>query len=458
MESDSASRAPQASGATETPSLVDLLTEKLEAWDWHSTVASWSASAAIVLLILIIAGAVHLLVSKGLIRLLTALIKRSEVDWDDVFVESNVLRWLTHWVPALVIFVLVRPLLGEDQTMLINLVRGGATVYMVVVGVLALDSLVNALQTLTGKFTWSADLPVTSIVQVVKLVLYIAAFLMVVAAVTGQDLLKIIGGLGIMASVLMLVFKDSILGLVAGIQIAANRMVRAGDWIEMPSHGADGDVLNVGLTTVKVQNWDKTITSVPTYALITESFKNWRGMQEAKGRRIKRALYIDMESIQLCTEEMLERYRRIEYISEYLKKKHQEIADWNKTHFVDSSVKVNSRHLTNVGTFRAYILAYLKNHPKVHQEMTLLVRQLAPTEHGLPIEVYCFSADTNWVAYEDLQSDIFDHLLAIAPEFDLRIFQSPSGGDVQSLRSSMTKRRSSRKRPRSSDSETEAQK
>ena len=211
-------------------------------------------------------------------------------------------------------------------------------------------------------------------------------------------------------------------------------MLARGDWIEMPKYGADGDVLEVALTTVKVQNWDKTITTtIPTYALITESFRNWRGMSDSGGRRIKRALNIDMSSIRFCDQEMLDRFSKIQYITPYLETKRQETASWNTERHVDPSDLVNGRRLTNVGTFRAYVVAYLRNHPMIHQEMTFLVRQLAPTSHGLPIEIYVFSRDQEWSNYEAIQADIFDHVLAIAPAFDLRIYQSPSGGDVRDL-------------------------
>jgi miniconductance mechanosensitive channel len=242
-----------------------------------------------------------------------------------------------------------------------------------------------------------------------------------------------LGGLGAMTAVLMLVFKDPILGLVAGIQLATNRMVARGDWIEMPKHGADGDVLEVGLTTVKVQNWDMTISTIPTYALITESFKNWRGMSESEGRRIKRAINIDTSSIRFCNQDMLDRFSKIQHITEYLDRKQQEISNWNTERNIDELDSLNGRKLTNVGTFRAYIVAYLRNHPKIHQEMTFLVRQLKLTQHGLPIEIYVFSSVQNWSSYEDIQADIFDHILAIAPAFDLRIYQSPSGNDVKDL-------------------------
>jgi miniconductance mechanosensitive channel len=234
-----------------------------------------------------------------------------------------------------------------------------------------------------------------------------------------------------MTAVVMLVFRDAILGFVAGIQLSANQMVSPGDWIEMPKYGADGDVLEVALTTVKVRNWDKTITTIPTYALISESFKNWRGMKESGGRRIKRAIHIDMHSIRFCDEPMLQRFSKIEFVSEHLARKRQEIAHWNADRGVDDSAPINGRRLTNIGTFRAYLIAYLRAHPMIHQEMTFLVRQLAPTPHGLPLEIYVFSRDQVWANYEGIQADIFDHVLAVAPEFDLRIFQTPTGGDVR---------------------------
>ena len=244
-----------------------------------------------------------------------------------------------------------------------------------------------------------------------------------------------LSGLGALTAVLLLVFKDTILGLVAGVQLSANKMVAVGDWIEMPKYGADGDVIEVALTTVKVQNWDKTVTTIPAYALISDSFKNWRGMQESGGRRIKRSVSIDVQTIVFCDEEMLGRFAKIKYIAEYIQKKKDELARFNQELKVDDSSLVNGRRMTNVGTFRAYVVAYLKHHPKIHQEMTFLVRQLAPSENGLPIEVYVFSNDKVWANYEAIQADIFDHILAVVPEFDLRVFQVPTGNDFRRLQS-----------------------
>jgi len=238
-----------------------------------------------------------------------------------------------------------------------------------------------------------------------------------------------------MTAVLVLIFRDSILGFVAGIQMSVNKMVNIGDWIEMPKYGADGGVIDISLTTVKVRNWDETIVTLPTYAMISDSFKNWRGMSESGGRRIKRALYIDMTSIKFCTEEMLDRFSRFQYISGYIDAKRKDLVEYNAENKVEDADVVNGRRLTNIGIFRAYANACLRNHPKIRQDMTLMVRQLSPTDHGLPIEIYAFSNDQIWVNYEAIQADIFDHMLAVVPQFGLRIFQNPTGEDFQNLQS-----------------------
>lgn len=267
-----------------------------------------------------------------------------------------------------------------------------------------------------------------------KILLFLAGTILVVASVIGESPAIIFGGLGALTAVMMLIFKDSILGLVAGVQLSANRMVARGDWIEMPKFEADGEVLEVALTTVKVQNWDKTITTIPTYALISDSFRNWRGMGASGVRRIKRNMCLDMGSVHLLGADELKRFRRIRVLRDYLERKEEELSDWNEAFPPeDASEPVNARALTNLGTFRAYVVEYLKQHPKVAQDQTLLIRQLQPTEHGLPLEIYIFSTDNRWIEFEGIQSDIFDHLLAVLPEFGLRPFQSPSGADLERL-------------------------
>jgi miniconductance mechanosensitive channel len=255
---------------------------------------------------------------------------------------------------------------------------------------------------------------------------------LVLSTLLDKSPIYLLSGLGALTAVLLLVFRDAILGFVAGIMISVNQLARIGDWIEMPKAGADGDVIDISLTTVKVQNWDKTITTIPAYDLISSSFKNWRGMSESGGRRIKRALPIDMRSVRFADEEMVERWSRMDLLRDYLDGKQREIEEENTARGTDLSVLGNGRRMTNLGTFRAYCIAYLRNHPRIHQKMTFLVRQLAPTDRGMPLEIYVFTNDIRWAAYEAIQSDVFDHLLAVIEEFDLRVFQAPSGGDVQS--------------------------
>jgi len=249
----------------------------------------------------------------------------------------------------------------------------------------------------------------------------------------GRSPVILLSGIGAATAVFILIFQNSILGLVASIQLTSNDMLQIGDWITMPKYEADGDVIDISLHTIKVQNFDKTIITIPTHTLISDSFKNWRGMQESGGRRIKRSIHIDLTSINFCTEEMLNRFNEIEYIREYLNNKSKEIDNYNSIHNINDSNPVNGRHLTNIGIFRVYIENYLKNHSKVHKGMTQMVRQLQPTKNGLPIEIYIFTNDIAWVNYEAVQSDIFDHILAVVPEFYLRIYQEPTGHDLKSI-------------------------
>ncbi|HEX9887701.1 MAG TPA: mechanosensitive ion channel domain-containing protein, partial [Longimicrobiales bacterium] len=259
---------------------------------------------------------------------------------------------------------------------------------------------------------------------------WIAGILVALSFVMNRSPGIFLSGLGALTAVLMLVFRTTILSFVASLQIASNDMVRVGDWIEMPQFGADGDVVDIALHTVKVQNWDKTITTLPTHALVEHSFKNWRAMSESGGRRIKRALMLDMGSIRFLTPGDVERLERLELLADYLAAKREELATYRGMRPDKEGLEPTPRRLTNVGTFRAYVLAYLRAHPAIHQEMTLLVRQLAPTPSGLPLELYCFTNDVRWAVYEDVQADIFDHLLSMAPEFGLRVFQQPAGSDI----------------------------
>ena len=315
----------------------------------------------------------------------------------------------------------------------IQLARNINMVCLILVGTLVISSFLDLFLTIYGSSKTSHDIPLKATVQVIKIVVYFVCGIFIVSLILNKTPLYLLSGLSALGAVLLLVFRDSILGFVVGIQLIANRMVAKGDWIEMPKYDADGDVIEIALTTVKVQNWDKTIATIPTYALIGESFKNWRGMKESGGRRIKRTINIDVSTIKFCNEEMLKRFSEIQYIANYIQIKKEELSTYNDENEVDSTSLANGRRLTNVGTFRAYTVAYLRNHPMISQEMTFLVRHLAPAGYGLPIEIYVFSKDTIWVNYEGIQADIFDHLLAVVPEFDLKVFQNPSGSDFHRL-------------------------
>ena len=375
------------------------------------------------------------MITRGIIVvLIRRLLAHTKSKRDDILVRRRVFERLSQLAPAFVIYALA-PLALEAFPVLGAFVVKLSLVYMIVVGVLFVDGLINAGLEIYGTFRISRNFPVTSFAQVAKLILYFLGFIATLSVLLGESPMTFIAGLGALAAVLMFVFKDLILGLVAGIQLSANRMVAVGDWIEMPKYGVDGDIIEIALTTVKIRNFDKTITTVPTQALINESFKNWRGMTETGGRRIKRSVHVDVSSIRFCDEEMLARYTKIQHIAGYIEQKRSEIAEHNEQAGIDHSVLVNGRHLTNIGTFRAYVEAYLRNHPKISKDLTLLVRQLQPTAHGLPIEIYAFTNDTNWIAYEGIQADIFDHILAAAHEFDLRIFQDPTGADFQGIAS-----------------------
>ncbi|MDE0828385.1 MAG: mechanosensitive ion channel [Vicinamibacterales bacterium] len=365
-----------------------------------------------------------LVAKRVVLRGVVSLAGRTDTDWDDVLAERRVFHRLAHIAPALVVYALSPSVLG-DGTRTTALIQAGCLLYMIAVAVSVLDGGLNAVVDLVRATRFGERLPLTTFAQVAKLLLYGLAAIAGVSIVIGESPALLFSGLGAMTAVLMLIFKDPILGFVGGIQLSANQMVRQGDWIEMPKYGADGDVLEVALTTVKVQNFDKTITTVPTYALISESFKNWRGMAEAEGRRIKRAINIDLHSIAFCDDEMLARLSRVPYMADYLAAKQREIGTWSRSQGDEPRRAQHPRRLTNIGTFRAYAVAYLRDHPAIHQEMTFLVRQLAPTQHGVPIEIYVFSKDQNWVNYEGIQSDIFDHLLAVLPQFDLRPYQIP---------------------------------
>jgi miniconductance mechanosensitive channel len=335
-------------------------------------------------------------------------------------------------VPALIVFVGVSFVPGLPDGG-VQLIRNVAMGYVVLMMTLALTALLSAANTIYAASPSAKQRPLKGFVQLVQIVVWILGGVLIVATVLDRSPLLLLSGLGAMTAIMLLVFKDTILSLVASVQLTAQDMVRVGDWIEMPQFGADGDVIDVQLHTVKVQNWDKTITTIPTHRLITDSFKNWRGMSQAGARRIKRTISIDVSSIRFQTQDEVNHFTRFALLQDYVKNKEQTLADYNAGLATEVDAEVNRRRLTNVGTFRAYAYNYLKNHPSIHKGMTLMVRQLSPGAEGLPLEIYCFTNTTEWAVYEDIQADIFDHLLAIVPEFGLRLFQKPAGSDLANL-------------------------
>ena len=387
--------------------------------------------------VVLVAILANFIAKKVVVSQIQRLSARTALTWDDVLIRRGVFHRLSHLAPALVIYHFSSTVLA-DSPRAMHAVQQGCFLYVLLVGAWVISGILTSLEEIVSTSRAARNIPVKSFAQIGKIVLWSVVGIATLAIVIGKSPVLLFSGLGAMTAVLLLVFKDPLLGFVGGIQLSANQMVAIGDWIQMPKYGVDGEVIEVALTTVKVQNWDKTIVTIPTYSLISGSFKNWRGMTESGGRRIKRSLNIDMTSVTFCDEEMLTRFRKIQYVADYLADKQAEIEAWNAERGVDLSSPVNGRRLTNLGTFRAYVTAYIRNHPKVHQDMTLMVRHLDPTPDGLPIEVYLFSADQAWVNFEGIQADIFDHILAVVPRFDLRVFQHPSGSDIRDAVRSLT--------------------
>ena len=362
-----------------------------------------------------------LVTNRIILRSIAKISRRTSTTFDDILLEQKVFHKLPYLMPLIFLYSLrgVVPFFKTIDRLLIALIA--------LIILISLNALINAINDLYKKSRFADKLNIKSYAQVVKLIINSVGIIIIAALLAGKSPIYFLSGLGALTAVLILVFKDTILSLVSSVQISSNDLFKIGDWIEAPQFGADGNVIDIALHSVKVQNWDKTICVVPTNQLINSSFKNWRGMSESGGRRIKRSIKINMKSIRFCSDSMIEKFKTIHLLKDYMEEKLKEIKGYNINKKIDEADVVNRRSLTNVGTFRAYIKFYLKNNAKIHNDMTFLVRQLAPRSDGLPIEIYVFSNDTNWVNYEGIQSDIFDHLLAILPEFDLEVFQNLTG-------------------------------
>lgn len=410
--------------------MTDVLKEWLYATGLNEGLCDNLAKVIGVLLILLSAILVHKVTKRFVLPRIYKIIEKTQYTWDATLWNHGFFSQLAKLIPVIVIYTLL-PFAFAEGSKPVFYGQKALVIYSIILSIFIVDALLNGSHKIYNTYSVSREIPIKSFIQVTKLVCFIICAIFIVSLLFNKTPIYFISGLGAMTAVIMFIFKDAILGFIAGIQLTANKMVVLGDWVELPKYGADGDVIEVGMTTVKVQNWDKTVTMIPTYALISESFKNWRGMREAGGRRIKRAVYIDINSIKFCTDEMINRFQKIQYIADYIKSKKAELEHYNK--MVDGSHQINRRRLTNIGILRAYLNNYLKNHPKVNTDLTFMIRQLQPIETGVPIEIYLFCKETAWVAYEAIQSDIFDHILAIIPEFDLRIFQNPTGSDFSNL-------------------------
>lgn len=405
--------------------------DEVTTWlDWlsqHSQLQTLLACCALI----IVAALANWLVKHILVRGFYSMLLRFGGTQQNDF---GVVKRLSNIVPALIISSTIGliPGLPDAAITVVKNVSGG---FIILTIALALGAILEVINLLYMRRKNSHLKPIKGYIQVVKIVIYAIATILIVATLIDRSPLILLSGLGAMAAVLMLIFQDTLLSLVASVQISSGDMIRVGDWVEMPQLNADGDVIDIALHTVKIQNWDKTITTVPTKRFISDSFINWRGMQESGGRRIKRSLFLDQQSIHFLTQQELEHLQRFNLLAGYFDTKISELNQWNERHVKSSAGDtLDSRKLTNIGTFRAYVERYLRNHPGIHQKgMTLMVRQLSPTSEGLPLEIYCFTNTTAWTEYEGIQSDIFDHLLAIAPEFNLRVYQAPSGADMRAL-------------------------
>lgn len=382
-------------------------------------------------LLLLIAFGVDFICRFILLHIVSALVKRTRVTWDDILFDRSVLIRLSRMVAPLVLSLTIPMAFAGVESFGLLLISRLCNVLILITFLNFINALLKAIYTVYNSKEQFRDRPLKGLLQTAQVALWFIGGIVIIATLLGKSPLSLLAGLGASAAILMLVFKDSIMGVVSGVQLSANDMLKVGDWIAMPKYGADGTVIEVTLNTVKVRNWDNTITTIPPYLLVSDSFQNWRGMQESGGRRVKRSVNIDMNSVRFCTPEMLDKYRKIKLLADYIDQTEKVIKDYNEAQQIDNSVLVNGRRQTNLGVFRAYLNAYLHNLPTVNDEMTILVRHLQPTDRGIPVELYFFTRTTDWAPYEQIQADVFDHLLAIVPEFDLRVFQSPTGADFR---------------------------
>lgn len=414
--------------------ITNWFNQKLLNFGTSVSVADYLDNFAVLLIIILLALAVDYICRYILLGAFKKFAKKTTNQLDDLIIEKKIINKGMHIIPSILIFTML-PLAypsPADKEILV-LLQKLCQIYIITVSLLFINSLLNLGVELFHRNDKFKDKPLKGFVQIVQVILFSVGIILLISILINESPSTIFTGIGASAAILMLVFKDTILGFVAGIQLSANDMLRVDDWISMPKYGADGTVIEITLNTVKVKNFDNTISTIPPYALISESFQNWRGMRESPGRRIKRSINLDMNSVKFCTPEMLEKYRKISLLAGYIDDTENKLQTYNQTNQIDNTILVNGRRQTNLGVFRAYLQRYLESLPEVNKEMICMVRHLQPTEKGIPMELYFFSSFKDWVIYETIQADVFDHVLAVIPEFDLQIFQELSGSDVRTF-------------------------
>ena len=379
--------------------------------------------------LILLSMTIYALTKKFIVKILHTFFRKTAVKWDDILADHETFNNLAHFIPAVIIRMATPYLFSDYQTLQPFMIKL-ADIYVLIAATLIAISFLKAVEYMLSQSQAFVNKPLASYFQLLRIVLYIAIFIIILSVLIGKSPMYFLTAFGAMTAIILLIFKDTILGLVASVQISTNDVVRVGDWVEMPKFNADGDVIAINLNTIKVRNWDKTITAIPTFYFITDSFKNWRGMQESGGRRIKRSILFNVHTIKFVDPETRERFKKYTLITDFVNDRQKEIEKHNEEDGIDISQLINGRRMTNIGIFRRYVEHYLKQHKGIQQDMTMLVRQLSADDRGLPIEIYCFTNTTSWLEYEDIQSDIFDHLFAAASWFDLELYQQPAGSDI----------------------------
>lgn len=403
----------------------------LISWGMAPSMANGLDQYIAFIIVLMVAFAADAVCRHILLKAIARLVSQTKATWDDIIFDHRVMVHLSRMVIPVIIYIFIPVAFADATSGTLNFLLRICQIIILISFLSFINSLLKAVYTVYSEKEQLRDRPLKGMLQTLQVMVWFIGVIIIVSILINKSPVSLLAGLGASAAILLLVFKDSIMGFVSGVQLSANDMLKVGDWIAMPKYGADGTVIEVTLATVKIRNWDNTITTIPPYLLVSDSFQNWRGMRESGGRRVKRSINIDMTSIRFCTSEMLEKYRRIQLLADYVEKTEGVIKEYNEERGIDNSILVNGRRQTNLGVFRAYLMAYLKSLPDVNQELICMVRQLQPTDHGIPMELYFFCSIKDWVPYEAVQADVFDHVLAIIPEFDLQVFQSPSGRDFQ---------------------------